>query len=178
MTASDNLQASIAGALVSANLAFATSVGKANEGIETRLFRLNYQIGGNQCVVTGYATGAILTVIGAIRVNVPAGQFIAKWHEVADFIIARGPLIRLREHPYRDGPEDENIVWVEAGVPVPPNGAPLDPWIAIAPFIAVPAAINAIVEKFPEVQAATARSFPLIVAERGGDTPQQLDPET
>jgi hypothetical protein len=62
----------------------------------------------------------------------PPGELTARRRDLLDFLVKKQPLVRLSPHPYDDPPSDSNVVWVEAAVPIPPNGRPIDQWLAIS----------------------------------------------
>jgi hypothetical protein len=177
MNTNDTLHASVAASLVVANLSFSTVLAKTPEGGEARTFRLVFKIRGQDCHVIGYAGGVTLTVIAAVRVAVQPGEIVSKRHELADFIATSMPLIRLVAHPYNDTPDDENVVWVEAAIPIPPNGMAIEPWLAVTPFAAVAGAVEFLANRFAEVTPTIASSFPLRIAERSEKAnPEPMEP--
>jgi hypothetical protein len=166
MTTDDILYASIASALVAANLSFTTVVEKKPDGVDARTFLLPYIIRGHDCTLTGFVGGLTFTVLAAVRLKGPPGELTARRHELLDFLVKHQPLVRLFPHPYEDPPGDLDVVWVEVSVPVPPNGQPIDQWLAIVPVGAVLGAVELLASTFKDAEPTTAASFPMHVAAR------------
>jgi|SRR5580704_6530855 hypothetical protein len=177
MTTSDNLHASIAASLVVAKLAFSTSLVHTTDGQEIRAFRLRYKVRGADCTVTGYVGGTVFTALAAIRLSTPIGELATRRHELADFIALRAPMIRLMPHPFEEPPGDENLVWIEASVPVPLDGSAIAPWLAVVPFGAVASALEILPSEFSYVSPAQAASLPLLVAGPTVEVPMNTPPE-
>jgi hypothetical protein len=178
MNANDGLHASIAASLVVAGLSFSTTVNKTPEGNVARTFRLAYKLRGHDCVVTGYSLGVMLTAIAAVRVACPPDRLTSKRHELQDFLLEKVPMVRLSSHPYADPPGDEDVIWVEVSLPVPPGGVPIEPWLAVTPFAAVAGAVDLLAITFADVTPTIAKSFPLLVAERSEREPANVSPPT
>ena len=174
MTTDDSLHASIASALVAANLSFTTVVEKKPDGVDARTFLLPYVIRGHDCMLTGYVGGLTFTVLAAVRMKGPPGELTARRHELLDFLVKNQPLVRLFPHPYDDPPGDSNVVWVAAAVPIPPNGQPMDQWLAISPVGAVLGAVELLTSTFEDAEPTRAASFPMHVAARSERQQQAL----
>jgi hypothetical protein len=161
MSNNDALHASISASLVAANLAFFTGlVGSPPR----RIFRLTYKIQDSECEVTGYVGGAVLTALAPMRLV--AATVASRRHELADVIADSLPMLRVLPHPYTMPPGDENVVWLEAAVPVPPGGEPIEPWLAISPFAAVASGADLLARRFEDVKPTTTASTPLLLSER------------
>jgi hypothetical protein len=133
----DALHASIASALIQANLSFSTEVGLTVEQVLVRAYHVQFGLQrGGTSYVTAYQSGTVLVAMTPIHLAA------ARRHELGDGLARRLPMVRLLPHPE---PEPVDHAWVESAVPAVP-GLPLPPWLVIAPFRVVAAAIDVLRE--------------------------------
>ena len=170
MTTDDGVNASIAASLVRGNMTFNTVVVDRVAEDSLRLFRLSFIVHGREFEITGYAAGAVLTAMSAMRLDMSGEAFTAKRHELADFVSERMPVVRVRRHPYAEPPGDENVIWVEASVPIPEKDRVtegMDQMLARSPFVLVAGAVDALAEHFSGILVPTKpSSLPFFTAER------------
>src|SRR5579872_4283253 len=146
----DPLHASIAAALVQANLTFSTSVGTAGNR-PLRTFDVEFELKQSKgtCFVTAYTVGQVFAAFAPLRVR------SAKRQGIADALVLALPLVRMLLDPRSSTGEDLTTVWIEVSVPIPPTdvqstslvGA-VPPWVSLAPFMSVPAGVDFILSTF------------------------------
>jgi hypothetical protein len=170
----DRLQASIAAGLVQAGFSFQTNVGKSGAGAVVRIFQVPFELpregGGASCVVTGYAAGPLLVAVSPLRIT--RGPFLQKRHEIADFVIRQKGMVRLFPDPQQD-PTTAEVFWVEASIPVPSDGSPMDPFLSTAPFQAVAAAVDLIRDRYSVETAVPEEleTIPIVQVDSGAKEP-------
>jgi hypothetical protein len=137
----DVLQASVAAALVQANLSFTTGVAPL-AGQVVRVFQLDFGDGASRTTATGYVTGRILVVFAPIRIPEPV-----KRREIAEELTQHIPTARIFPSP--GAQFDQAVAWIEAAVPVSAD-EPAPPWLAVHPFLTVGAAADYVLRTFPD----------------------------
>ena len=147
----DYLHASIAAALVQADLTFTTVVGTSGERT-VRRFEVEFglQKSPGQCAVTAYVVGPVLVALAPVRVRAGRRQAIG------DALVRTFPMVVLAFPDQVEQPDSEFVTgWVESTVPVPVNeaqpGSPMlaiPPWLSLPPFMNVPAGVDFIVSTF------------------------------
>jgi hypothetical protein len=148
---SDEAQASIAGALIRADLQFQTIIGKSADGSVTRLFQAVFDLlapdgtAKGKYNVTMYVGGAVLTAVAPLRLS---GD-LAKRHEISDFITGRMPLVRVFPQVGPGSDSQAHVIWLEASAPMPSRVGPLDPELPTMVFMVIASAIPAIISAFP-----------------------------
>jgi hypothetical protein len=142
----DLLSASIAGALIQANLQFTASLGKVGE-LDLRVFDLDFTLRDGRRIshLSAYVSGVVFVALAPIKIPDQGRR-----REIAEFLVQRIPMVRLLPSP--DVYPDHDIAWVEASVPIPPNPAveAAPPWLVVPPFMLVVSAIENILEGYAE----------------------------
>jgi hypothetical protein len=159
----DPLHASVAAALIQAGLSFQTSVGKTATERIVRVFQVPFDLphGGRTCLVTAYSAGILFIAVAPLRLLTDRPKDMR--HEMMDFLITRKGLVRLRPDV-----SEADLIWVEAAVPLPSTGGPIDAFVAVAPFSAVASAVEAVRAQFPD--SASIADVPLIPIVEALDT--------
>lgn len=148
----DVLHASIAAALVQANLQFTTAIGTVAEEpdaaqtapVRTFTLEFDFQGAGGKCQVTGYVAGPVLVVLSPVKI-----PDASRRQEIADAIVYRMPLVRVLPAPPNHPNQD--IAWVEASVPIAPIAQLAAPgWLVVPPFMNVVGAVEHIVQTYRE----------------------------
>jgi hypothetical protein len=133
----DLLHASIAAALVQADLAFTTVVGSSGDR-NIRLFEVEFGLlqSKRTCLVTAYVVGPVLVALAPVSVRATRRQ------DIGDALVNRFPMVRMFLDQ-REQPADLVTAWVESSVPVPVNVLqPTSPLLAIPPWLSVPPIMN------------------------------------